>query len=399
MPFYHRTRLLQVISRKSSFRTVAYGSTSFSFRPSHAVTGVRNWMSTVAVVVVDQPHESSSMMMMRWSSTSSVAPVAAVASSAAGGRQTTGTTTTVGWALLATLFLGGGLVASSNNNTSTSHSTQCQTILSGPDKMAATATTGGHRNNDNNLQKQHSKQKQSEEEPFVLKQHYTLQKVLGQGAYGMVYQAVRVSDGTVVAVKTLSRQSTGATTFEAEVAAMQQLRDDDNENGHENIVQLYDLHRDEQNYYLVMELVVDGMELYDHLIANGAFSEATAATFLRQCAEAVHYIHCRNLVHGDLKPENLMLSPQSMTLKLVDFGCACSHDTSRNDMLLPAEIFALGCSFLHRVALGNQFELERMLQQRPSLVNFRDYDNRTPLHLAASEGHVDICRFLWGGHR
>lgn len=45
-------------------------------------------------------------------------------------------------------------------------------------------------------------------------------------------------------------------------------------------------------------------------------------------------------------------------------------------------------------ALGNVFELEKMLQERPHLVTFRDYDFRTSLHLAASEGHVDICRFL-----
>lgn len=46
------------------------------------------------------------------------------------------------------------------------------------------------------------------------------------------------------------------------------------------------------------------------------------------------------------------------------------------------------------VALGNVFELEKMLQERPHLVTFRDYDFRTALHLAASEGHVDICRYL-----
>jgi ankyrin repeat protein len=81
-------------------------------------------------------------------------------------------------------------------------------------------------------------------------------------------------------------------------------------------------------------------------------------------------------------------------LKVADFGCARTHDLSRKDMQLPAHEFAMGCSFLHMVALGNQFELEKMLMERPGLVNFRDYDFRTPLHLAASEGHVDICRFL-----
>jgi len=166
--------------------------------------------------------------------------------------------------------------------------------------------------------------------------------------------------------------------------------------GHVHIVQLYDLHRDDKNYYLAMELI-EGGELFEHLIENGPYSEGLAASFLRQFAEAICFVHSSGLAHADLKPENLLLSSNDMDtakLKVVDFGCARSHDQSRKEMHLPAQEFAMGCSFLHMVALGNQFELEKMLLDRPDLVNFRDYDFRTPLHLAASEGHVDIVRYL-----
>ena len=167
--------------------------------------------------------------------------------------------------------------------------------------------------------------------------------------------------------------------------------------GQDHITKLYDLHRDDIYYYLAMELV-EGGELLDHLIEHGAYSEAKAASFLRQFAEAVNFMHGCGLIHADLKPENLLLSskdPEKAVLKVVDFGSACTHDWSRKDMQqTPYQEFAKGCSFLHMVALGNQFELERLLQETPSLANFRDYDFRTPLHLAASEGHVDICRFL-----
>ena len=64
------------------------------------------------------------------------------------------------------------------------------------------------------------------------------------------------------------------------------------------------------------------------------------------------------------------------------------------EMQLPAQEFALGCSFLHQLALGNQSDLEDLIEERPSLVNFRDYDRRTALHIAAAEGHVEICRHL-----
>jgi adenylate kinase len=69
-------------------------------------------------------------------------------------------------------------------------------------------------------------------------------------------------------------------------------------------------------------------------------------------------------------------------------------DLCRKHMELPAQEFAMGCSILYQVALGNQSELEKILKERPTLVNFRDYDRRTALHVAASEGYADICQFL-----
>ena len=68
--------------------------------------------------------------------------------------------------------------------------------------------------------------------------------------------------------------------------------------------------------------------------------------------------------------------------------------TWTQEMQLPAKEFAMGCRFLHQAALGNQTDLEMTLQERPTFVNFRDYDRRTALHIAASEGHVKICAFL-----
>ena len=67
---------------------------------------------------------------------------------------------------------------------------------------------------------------------------------------------------------------------------------------------------------------------------------------------------------------------------------------SRKDLALPAEEFATGCKLLQQAALGNQAEMEKILKERPAFVNFRDYDRRTALHVAASEGHVHICQYL-----
>ena len=67
---------------------------------------------------------------------------------------------------------------------------------------------------------------------------------------------------------------------------------------------------------------------------------------------------------------------------------------SQRDLALPAEEFALGCKLLQQAALGDQKQMESILKMRPKFVNFRDYDRRTALHVAASEGHLAICRFL-----
>uniref|UniRef100_A0A7S4VSX4 EF-hand domain-containing protein n=2 Tax=Ditylum brightwellii TaxID=49249 RepID=A0A7S4VSX4_9STRA len=69
-------------------------------------------------------------------------------------------------------------------------------------------------------------------------------------------------------------------------------------------------------------------------------------------------------------------------------------DLCSKHMELSADEFAEGCSFLHQVALGNEKEIEEILSRRLDLVNFRDYDRRTALHIAASEGHLQICRHL-----
>jgi hypothetical protein len=69
---------------------------------------------------------------------------------------------------------------------------------------------------------------------------------------------------------------------------------------------------------------------------------------------------------------------------------------SRSDLALPAAEFAAGCSLLQCAALADIAGMEVLLKVRPQHVNFRDYDRRTALHVAASEGHLNVCQFLVG---
>ena len=67
---------------------------------------------------------------------------------------------------------------------------------------------------------------------------------------------------------------------------------------------------------------------------------------------------------------------------------------SRRDLNMPANEFAEGCKLLQAAALGKKVTMEAILQKRPRFVDFRDYDRRTAIHVAASEGHIEICKFL-----
>lgn len=67
---------------------------------------------------------------------------------------------------------------------------------------------------------------------------------------------------------------------------------------------------------------------------------------------------------------------------------------SRADLELPPEEFAAGCILLQQAARGDREAMEAILQKRPTIANFRDYDRRTALHVAASEGHLHICQYL-----
>ena len=67
---------------------------------------------------------------------------------------------------------------------------------------------------------------------------------------------------------------------------------------------------------------------------------------------------------------------------------------SRNDLNLSMEEFAAGCNLLQAAARGDTATMEQLLAQHPEHVNFRDYDRRTALHVAASEGHLHVCKML-----
>jgi Protein kinase domain len=164
---------------------------------------------------------------------------------------------------------------------------------------------------------------------------------LGEGSFGSVHTATDRKTGETVAVKKISKKFTDNVAFQREMDALLQIRQ---AGGHPNICGLRENFDDGNYYYLVIDFISGG-EMFDHLCIRGPYSEADAARLVREAASALAYLHGINIVHGDVKPENLMLSSEHSSdavIKVVDFGCAqvtheddvlnslCSETNSRN---------------------------------------------------------------------
>jgi calcium/calmodulin-dependent protein kinase I len=149
-----------------------------------------------------------------------------------------------------------------------------------------------------------------------IKDKYTLGAELGRGGFSIVYKAVRKTDEEPVAVKivqkTLIREDIKL--LKREIEIMKTV-------DHPNILKLIEIYEDNENVYIVMELV-DGNELFDRIVDRGYYSEKSTIHIVKQILEAIRYLHEHHIAHRDLKPENLLCSGEGSAevVKIADFG-------------------------------------------------------------------------------
>ncbi|XP_058868142.1 serine/threonine-protein kinase MARK2 isoform X6 [Acipenser ruthenus] len=143
---------------------------------------------------------------------------------------------------------------------------------------------------------------------------YRLLKTIGKGNFAKVKLARHVLTGREVAVKIIDKTQLNASSLQKlfrEVRIMKLLN-------HPNIVKLFEVIETEKTLYLVMEYASGG-EVFDYLVAHGRMKEKEARAKFRQIVSAVQYCHQKNIVHRDLKAENLLLDAD-MNIKIADFG-------------------------------------------------------------------------------
>lgn len=147
---------------------------------------------------------------------------------------------------------------------------------------------------------------------------YQKVKKVGEGTFAVVYEGQEISTGRRVALK---RIRMGPTEPDLDISAIRELRYLP-ELDHPNIVPLLDVYSQRQNLYLVLEFYdADLLQLIKD--KSVLFSSADVKSWLLMILRALAYCHQRNILHRDLKPNNLLIGPDGQ-LKLADFGLARS---------------------------------------------------------------------------
>ena len=158
---------------------------------------------------------------------------------------------------------------------------------------------------------------------------YQVEKELGKGAMGVVYQGKDPKIGRVVAIKTMAL----AQEFEADELTEVKERffreaETAGRLSHPNIVTIYDAGEEHDLCYIAMELL-KGKDLVPYTKPDNLLPVDKVVSIITRVADALGYAHKQNIVHRDIKPANIMYEPESDSPKVTDFGIARITDSSK----------------------------------------------------------------------
>ncbi|CAO3670257.1 unnamed protein product [Rhizopus stolonifer] len=164
---------------------------------------------------------------------------------------------------------------------------------------------------------------------------YVILDVLGQGTYGMAKLAYRKDDpfqnklvikyiikSKIIVDSWIRDRQLGSIPMEIHILNTLQKYP------HLNCCKLITSMEDEDCYFVVMELLGDGMDLFDYIELDKKMTEDEIRHIFYQIASAVKHLHSHRIVHRDIKDENVILD-QEGTIHLIDFGCAAYYKKGR----------------------------------------------------------------------
>lgn len=155
----------------------------------------------------------------------------------------------------------------------------------------------------------------------MISNRYVLVKKLGEGGMADVYLALDTLLNREVAIKilrgSLSLDPVSLLRFQREANAASALN-------HPNIVEIYDVGEDNNQHYIVMEYI-RGKTLKQLIAHRGAMEKHEAVSIMDQLVSAVVEAHKKNIIHRDIKPQNVLVKDDG-TVKMADFGIATVSD-------------------------------------------------------------------------
>ena len=150
---------------------------------------------------------------------------------------------------------------------------------------------------------------------------YTLEQELGRGGFGITIKATHNYLGQPVVIKTLNESLTQHPNF----AEFQHKFQDEAKRlalcVHPNIVRVSDFFVEDGQPYMVMDYI-PGQTLAEVVFGGQPLSEAIAVNYIRQIGNALMVVNQNNLLHRDIKPQNIMLRQDTEEVILIDFGIA-----------------------------------------------------------------------------
>ena len=165
----------------------------------------------------------------------------------------------------------------------------------------------------------------------VPKKKYKIKKLLGVGSFGRVFLAQNLNTSEYIAMKEIPKTSEDLLTDSEIMDEIEILKNLD----HPDIVRIMEFYNTEESYFIISEYCPEG-ELFEQI--NKKFSETQIAVMFRQILSGLAYLHSHNIVHRDLKLENILIkeieksketNEDLFVLKIIDFGTAKIFDKNK----------------------------------------------------------------------
>lgn len=174
---------------------------------------------------------------------------------------------------------------------------------------------------------------------------YVIESKIGEGGFGITYKAVQTGLYRPVCIKEYFLAGRCVRNTQARTVHLQGISEEKFERfrqafvkeaqtvaslHHPNIVEVIDIFDENNTSYMVMTFI-EGCSLQRIVNTNGPLSYPDAVNYMAQISNAVDYIHKHNILHRDIKPDNIMVTPDYKAI-LIDFGSAREFEQDKTQM-------------------------------------------------------------------